>query len=114
MVLGQEPAQDPDQPGPRQGDAARGWRPGSDVQEDGAAQPGNTGSVVGNHGRVVVGGYLMHRLGTGAGMVPAHVDPLVVAGAGRVIVPVVVGVGVPEGESEIKPWLDAEEEAEPV
>src|SRR5258708_39736940 len=64
-------------------------------------------------GRVVVDGYLMQRLRSGARIVLARIDPLVVASASRVVVPVVVGVGVPEGEGEPKISLDAEEEDNP-
>jgi len=113
MVLRVEPEQDLDEPGPRQGDAADGRRAEPDVQEDRAAQPGSAGRVVGDHSRVIVRGHVVHRLGTGAGIVPVRVDPLVVTGAGRVVVPVVVAVGVPEREREVQLALHPEEEADP-
>src|SRR5215475_1551233 len=109
-----EPKQDLDQLRAWQGDTTRCRRAGSDMEEDRAAQAWRPVSVIGDDGRVVVCGYLMQRLGISTGVVFVRINPLVVARTGRVIVPVVVGVCVPEGEGETQVSLYAKEEADPV
>ena len=98
----------------RQRDAAGGGRAGADVQEDGAAEARLAGGVVGDHGGVVVGGDVVHRLRVAARAGALGVYPLVVPGAGGVVVPVVVGIGVPVRERDARAGVDPEEEAEPV
>ncbi len=97
--------------------AARGGRARSDVQEDSAAQAGDAGGVVRDHRRIVVGGLIVHRLGIDPRGSPARgllVHPLVVPGAGRIIVPDVVAVGVPPPERHARIRQHAEEEAEAI
>src|SRR5690348_10899425 len=83
------------------------------VQENGAAQPRRAGGVVADRHAVVIGGDVHGLRVTARAGVPA-VHPLVVPGAGRVVVPEVVGayLAVPEPETRIRAGAKEKRNAE--